>query len=78
MSKPDIKIRSTIPFKLKDKIGREYKIFDLKSQFGFVPEKIIIGKIRGSQRIVLSAILTDEEKAKIITPKEQIKVSKKP
>ena len=77
MANPDIKIRSTIPFKLKDKPGREYKIFNLKTQFGFIPEQIIIGKVKGSSRMVLSAVLTDNEKAKIIEPREKIKVSKK-
>ncbi len=61
---PDIRIRSTIPFKLKDKTGRQYKAFNLFKQFGFLPETVIITKVQGNQRIFLSAVLTKEEMVK--------------
>ena len=61
---PDIRIRSTIPFKLKDRKGRNYQAFNLFTQFGFLPETIIISKEQGGFRLVLSAILTKDEMKK--------------
>ena len=63
-TEPDIRLRSTIPFKLKDKKGRQYKAFNLFTQFGFLPETIIITKEAGCQRIILSAVLNKDEMAK--------------
>lgn len=74
-SKPDIRIRSTIPFKLKDKKGRQYKAFNLFTQFGFLPETIIITKEQGNHRIFLSAVLTKEEMAKEDKLKKKTKLS---
>lgn len=52
------KLRSTVPFKLKDKEGRDWKAFDLKAQFGFLPETILVSKLHGKNNIiVLSAVL---------------------
>jgi len=68
----NIKIRSTIPFKLKDRVDRNWKAFNLKAQFGFLPESIIISKPHGQNNVfILSAVLTKEELAKL-------KESKKP
>ena len=73
--KEDIKIRSTIPFKLKDRQNRNWKAFNLKAQFGFLPETIIISKPHGQNNVFnLSAVLTKEELTKI---KEQKKKTKK-
>lgn len=71
---PDIRIRSTIPFKLKDKKGRQYKAFNLFTQFGFLPETIIITKVQGNQRIYLSAVLTKKEMAKEDKLKKKVSV----
>jgi len=61
-----IKIRSTIPFKLKDRQDRNWKAFNLMSQFNFLPETIIISKPHGQNNVfILSAVLTKEELAKI-------------
>ena len=77
MLPPDTKIISTVPFKLKDKIGKSSKVFDLKTQFGFIPEKIVISKVPQKHRIILSAILTDEIKAQLIQPRQKVKIPKK-
>ena len=54
----DIKLRSTVPFKLKDRTDRNWKAFNLKSQFGFIPKNIIISKPWGQNNvIILSAVL---------------------
>lgn len=59
-----IRVRSTPPFKLKDKVGRNYQVLKLMD-FGFLPEVLIIEKVpRESNTIVIRAILTDEEKKK--------------
>jgi len=62
--KPDIRIRSTIPFKLRDRKDKNYKAFNLFTQFGFLPETIIISKQQSGFRLVLSAVLTKEEMEK--------------
>lgn len=67
----DIKVLSTASFRLKEKPGREHKVFNLKSQFGFIPEIIIISKVKGSQRIILSAVVPQKERAKIITTRKE-------
>ena len=58
----EIRVRNTPPFKLKDKQGRNYQGINLKKQFGFLPEVIIIEKLPGHHDTVfVRAILTDEE-----------------
>jgi hypothetical protein len=57
------KLRSTVPFKLKDKNERNWKAFNLKTQFGFIPEVIIISKFpRKNNIIILSAVVPPETK----------------
>ena len=57
-SKKDIQILTTTPFKLKDKRDRSWKAFNLKSQFGFLPESIIISKVDGKNNLlILSAVI---------------------
>lgn len=73
MNKQKTKLRSTVPFKLKDKNDRNWKAFNLKMQFGFLPETIVISKLHGNNNvIVLSAVLTQEELDKL----EKIEQSK--
>jgi hypothetical protein len=74
MPKSDLRIRSTIPFKLKDRVNRNYKAFNLITQFGFLPETIIITKEQGTQKIYLSAVLTKEELAKEKKIKAKLKI----
>ncbi len=56
------KFRATPPFKLKDKIKRNYQVINFKSQFGFTPETIILEKVKGqSNTFIVIAVLTEEE-----------------
>jgi hypothetical protein len=60
--KQNYPIKSTVPFKLKDKNDRWKIVFDLKEQFGFLPEKIVIAKLKGKNNtLVMGAFLTPEE-----------------
>jgi len=73
-----VRVRSTKEFKLKDKVGRHYQILKL-SDFGFIPEVLIIEKVEGrSSTMIVRAVLTpeaiEEEDAMLkklkVTPKE--------
>jgi hypothetical protein len=65
MNTKDVKIKSTIPFKLKNTPERCYKMFDLELQFGFIPKHIIINRPYGQHNtFILSAIIPKEEKKK--------------
>lgn len=65
MKKNDIETISTISFKLKDKPGRDWKAFNLVSQFGFVPENVIVSKVRSKNNtFVFSAVKTNKPKVK--------------
>jgi hypothetical protein len=58
----EIRVKNTPPFKLKDRPGRQYQAIHLKTQFGFIPEVIIIEKVRGSNNaLIVRAVLTPEE-----------------
>lgn len=47
--------------KLKDKAGRGGVVFNLKKDFGFIPDRMIVQKVHGqSNTIVVSAVLTPE------------------
>ena len=62
-----IRVRSTPPFKLKDKPTRQYQGINLSKQFGFLPEVIIIEKVPGhTNTMVVRAVLTEDEKKRII------------
>ncbi|KKR98914.1 MAG: hypothetical protein UU51_C0035G0004 [Microgenomates group bacterium GW2011_GWC1_41_20] len=57
-----LRVRSSAPFKLKDRPGRNFMPIHLLKNFGFVPEIIIIEKVRGeSNRLIVRAVLTPEE-----------------
>ena len=65
MTEPKLELRSTPAFKLKDKPGRGYQFINLKNQFGFIPEVIIIEKVRDHTNVIIvRAVLTEEEKKK--------------
>ncbi len=56
-----VRVRNTPPFKLKDKHGRNFQGLKL-SDFGFIPEVLIIEKVpRSNNTIVIRAVLTEEE-----------------
>lgn len=58
----DIRVKNTGVFSLKDKTSRQYQAINLKRQFGFLPEVIIINKSPGqNNRFYVSAVMTDEE-----------------
>lgn len=58
----DVRVRSTPPFKLKDKPTRQYQGINIKKQFGFYPEIIIIEKVLGhSNTLIIRAVLTEDE-----------------
>lgn len=60
--KREVKLRSLLPFKLKDRPNRNWKAFNLKAHFGFIPESIIISKPQGQNNvIILSAVLPKSE-----------------
>jgi len=57
---PMMKVQSTPPIKLKDKAGRGGIKLNLKKDFGFIPEEIIIQKVYGgNNKIVVSAIVPE-------------------
>jgi hypothetical protein len=77
MNDEGVMVRNTYPFKLKDHpIGRNYHVIPLKKAFGFIPEVIIVEKMKGqNNRIFVRAVLTDEElkKEKLAVKKENAK-----
>lgn len=61
----DIQFRSTIPFKLKDKPKRQFQAIHLKKQFGFLPEVIVVEKLKRYNNVfIVRAVLTKEEMEK--------------
>jgi hypothetical protein len=64
-SNKEIRVRNSPPFKLKDKLGRNIQPINLRKQFGFLPEIIIIEKIpQEHDTIFVRAVLTEEETKK--------------
>ena len=58
---PEIRVKSSPPFKLKDRPNRQFVRIRL-SDFGFMPEEIIIYKVPNSNnKFVINAILTPDE-----------------
>ena len=67
------RVKNSWPVKLKDKPGRHMYPFNLKQTFGFVPEVVIVQKIKGeNNRIILSAIMTEDE-----LKKEKLQIKEK-
>ena len=59
-------VRSTPPFKLKQKDGRNIQGINIKRQFGFVPEVLIFERLMtGKNEFVVRALLTEKEAAKV-------------
>ena len=60
--KEDYNVKSTVPFKLKDRVGRGGIGFHLYKTFGFYPKTIIIQKVHGQHdKFVLSAVVEKED-----------------
>ena len=75
---PDIRVRTSHPFKLKDKDKRHYIPIHLEKMFGFVPEVIIVEKIPGKNNtMIVRAVMTEEEIKKEDKLKKML-VEKKP
>lgn len=75
MNEPDIRVKNTPIFKLKDKDKRRFQAIHLKKQFGFIPEVIIIEKVPNlNNGLIVRAILTEEEKKKEDARKEKLQV----
>lgn len=57
-----LQVKSTPVIKLKDRPNRGGVRFNLLTDFGFVPDEIIIQKVAGSNNsFIVSAVLTKEE-----------------
>lgn len=50
--KAEFEFVDTPPFKLKDKGKRGYQAINLKKQFGFIPEVIVIEKFVGENNVL--------------------------
>ena len=60
--KEELRAKTTIPFKLKPKAGKQFQIISMKSQFGFMPDTIIVERLIGQKNMfVVRAIMTPEE-----------------
>lgn len=71
----DVRVKNTPIFKLKDKERRRFQAINLKNQFGFVPEVIIIEKVPGMNNgLIVRAILTDAEKKREDELKEKLQI----
>jgi|TARA_Y100000034_G_scaffold19875_2_gene22609 hypothetical protein len=61
-AQPEIRVKNTNAFKLKDKFGKNYRPINFIKEFGFLPETIIIEKVHGrSNCMIVRAVLTQTE-----------------
>jgi len=75
---PEIRVKNTPEFKLKDRPARQFQVINFLKQFGFVPEVIIIEKIRGSNnKLIVRAVLTPEEIKKEDKLKRSLEIPKR-
>lgn len=57
-----LRVRTSRPFALKDKVGRNFVVIRPTIDFGFYPEMMVIEKVPGqNNRMVVRAVLTPEE-----------------
>lgn len=77
----------TPPFKLKNKLGRNYIRFNLIDTFGFMPEDVVISRVfNENNQFTLSAVLTPDmlkekerlEKLRAQNQADKIMVTSKP
>lgn len=60
--KTQIRVHNSPAFKLKDKERRNHVLINFQKDFGFIPEQIIIEKVKGyNNAFIVRAILTPEE-----------------
>lgn len=58
----ELRVRETPFFKLAKKSTRSFQIIDLRKQFGFIPERIVIERMTSRNNVIrIVAILTEEE-----------------
>jgi hypothetical protein len=67
------KVKYTPLFKLKDKPNRQFQAINLKKQFGFLPEVIVIEKVRGANNTIAVGAIYTEEHDKVMTELEEKK-----
>ena len=62
MKQTELQVKSTPFFKLNKKLGKHLQAIDLRKQFGFVPERIIIERLTSRNNVVrIIAVLPDKE-----------------
>lgn len=72
---PEIRVRNSPAFKLKDKQSRQYVAVNFMRDFGFMPETIIVEKVRNhSNTFIIRAVLTPEEVKKEEKAMKHLKV----
>lgn len=60
-----VRVRNTPWFKLRKEQGRNFQAMNLKKQFGFTPEVIVIERMAGRNNVIcVRAILTEVEAKK--------------
>lgn len=60
-----VSVISTPPFKLKQKVGRNWQAINMMKQFGFLPETIIVEKHpQGNNIIIVRAVVPEHLVAK--------------
>lgn len=75
---PGVQVRSTREIKLKDKKDRNILALDFKTHFGFIPERMVIEKVRGrNNMIVVHAVLPEKELKKEKAVKKNVKGNQK-
>ena len=72
-------VKNTPPFKIKPKAGKNFQAVDLKKQFGFLPDIIVIECLIGQKNLfVVRALLTPAEVKKHEDAQKAAKILKKP
>lgn len=65
MAQEKVNIKATPFFKISKKPGRNFRVIDLRKQFGFLPDRIVIERLTSANNVVrINAILTEEEEKK--------------
>ena len=64
MKQTELQVKSTPFFKLNKKLGKHLQAIDLRKQFGFVPETIIIERMSGRNNVIRVVALIPEKKTK--------------
>lgn len=66
MKNEGYQVRTTPIFKLKDKKHRSFQAINLKKQFGFLPETIIVEKVKGMNNALIVRAIVTPEQAKLL------------